>query len=423
LLSVDVEDYVLSSVFRHRPHASADTKNSKVIKGAKLTKLKVTWHCSHSAIPENIWRECFSEDLEGKFWYQTLEESALEKQFQFFYAVVQTDKPIAIAPCFLMDVPMELLVPDNLISVFRALGAVVREFKSQRTFFIGSPCADEGTVAISEGYELSDILDALHKAVDAKAKSLKAPMIVWKDFPEHFWTALSKLCKNHGFFQIESFPGATVELTKGADVETYYQQLKASRRQKIKKKLRVSEAAVKLDSEVLQAPDVSLQEEILPLFWQTYEKGKTKFEKLTPQFFSKIAEAKEAWFILLREHETQALVAFMLCFKLKNIVINKFIGLDYKRPSDWFLYFRLWHEAIKFCVSQKVGELQSGQTGYSAKIELGHKLVPLKNFCRHSNFILNRIYAEVAKTVSWATLDEDLAVYVKKYPSEEVVPK
>jgi hypothetical protein len=390
------------------------------------TKLTVEWVRSESEIAPDVWNRCFPLEVEGRWWYKALELSGLQDQFQFYYAVVYANgpiangqtanEPIAIAPCFVMDIPLSILVPENFAPFFSAAGSVIPSFKYQRTFSIGSPCADEGTVGVSPGHTLSDVATVLQKSVEQKARSLKAAMIAWKDFPGETWAALRAVSANNGMFEMVSLPGAVVEFSHEGGAETYYKDLKASRRQKIMKKLRSSKAEVDVQCDVLQRPDEAVRIEIFNLFWQTYEKGKMKFEKLTPAFFAQIAEADESWFILLRESKTKELVAFMLCFKVGNRVINKFIGLDYKRPASWFLYFRLWDEAIRWCGLQKAADLQSGQTSYSAKIELGHKLVPLSNFCKHLNPIMNAIYEHVAKSVSWETLDDDLKLYLKKYP-------
>ncbi len=106
----------------------------------------------------------------------------------------------------------------------------------------------------------------------------------------------------------------------------------------------------------------------------------------------------------------------MLCFALGKHVINKFIGIDYSRPKEWFLYYRLWEATVAWAYSIGARSIQSGQTGYAAKIELGNDMVPLTNYCKHKNPIMHWIYARVAKMVNWDTLDEDLSAYVKAYP-------
>ncbi len=381
-------------------------------------KLTVEWVRSEANIAPEVWARCFPVEVEGRWWYRALELSGVEDQFQFFYAVVHADKPVAIAPCFVMDIPLSILVPEEFASFFTVAGSVIPAFKYQRTFSIGSPCADEGTVGIDPAYVLADVANVIQKAVEQKARSLKASTVAWKDFPAETWPALRAISSKNGMFEVISMPGAVVEFSKESGATTYYKDLKASRRQKIMKKLRSSKAEVDVDVEVMQHPNQGVRDEIFKLFWQTYEKGKMKFERLTPAFFTHIAEAEEAYFILLREKKSNDLVAFMLCFKVGHRIINKFIGLDYNRPSTWFLYFRLWDEAINWCIEQKAVDLQSGQTSYSAKIELGHKLVPLSNFCKHSNPVINAIYQHVAKSISWETLDDDLKLYLKKYPSE-----
>jgi hypothetical protein len=63
--------------------------------------------------------------------------------------------------------------------------------------------------------------------------------------------------------------------------------------------------------------------------------------------------------------------------------------------------------------------IQSGQTAYPAKIETGHQLIPLTNFCKHRNRFIHKIYKKIAGFINWDTLDQDLDVYLKAYPEEK----
>jgi hypothetical protein len=123
-----------------------------------------------------------------------------------------------------------------------------------------------------------------------------------------------------------------------------------------------------------------------------------------------------AGFIVLREPSSGAAVAFMLCFEFDGWLVNKFIGIDYRRPKEWLLYFQLWAAALDHASAKGIHRIQSGQTGYRPKLDLGHRLVPLTNFCAHRNPLIHRVYAAVAKTVSWATLDPALAAGVAAHP-------
>ncbi|HYL24604.1 MAG TPA: GNAT family N-acetyltransferase, partial [Burkholderiales bacterium] len=175
-------------------------------------------------------------------------------------------------------------------------------------------------------------------------------------------------------------------------------------------------ASVDVRVEVLQRPDERTLDAVFALFWQTYEKATTKFEKLNRRFFELIAEQPQAHFVLLRERSTGDLVAFMLCFDVGAKVINKFLGIDYTRPKEWLLYFRLWDAAVDWALARGAAVIQSGQTGYAPKIETGHRLVPLTNYCAHRNRAIHALGRLAARRIDWATLDDDLARFVRAHP-------
>ncbi|HZP59034.1 MAG TPA: hypothetical protein VFB27_01830, partial [Opitutaceae bacterium] len=147
----------------------------------------------------------------------------------------------------------------------------------------------------------------------------------------------------------------------------------------------------------------------------TYERGRTKFERLNLRFFQNIREAAPAHFILQRG-ATGELLTFMLVFRLGDRLINKFIGLDYGRAGRTFLYFRLFDAALDLAYATGAAELQSGQTGYRAKLDLGHELVPLFNFVRHANPLVHAVYRAIGRRVTWKTLDDDLANFLRAHP-------
>jgi predicted N-acyltransferase len=171
-----------------------------------------------------------------------------------------------------------------------------------------------------------------------------------------------------------------------------------------------------LETSVVTSPSDSQLDEIFGLFMQTYDRGKTKFERLGMPFFRAMRREDPAHFILLRDPSDGALVAFMLVFCLGKRVINKFIGLDYRRDSKAYLYFRLFEAAIDFACERGATEIQSGQTGYRAKTDLGHDLVPLYNVFKHRNFAVHGLFQAIGTRVSWRSLDSDLAVFLNAHP-------
>ena len=381
-----------------------------------LPKYTVNWVDSESEIAPELWQAYFPAPYEGHWWYQVMERCGIQDQFTFLYAVVSDSSgTIAIAPAFVMNVPMRLVLPPAILPLANLIGHIVPSALYQRTLFIGSPCSDEGHVGMLDGVNRLAVLNSIELAMVSKAKQLQASMRVWKDFPQQYAIDFTSL--NAHLFKVVSFPGTSVELPD-ATKDGYLATLKSSRRNKLKKKLRLA-AESPVDVEVIQQPDSEILNELFNLFWQTYEKGGTKFERLNRKFFDLIAAETNSHFIILREQSNGKIVAFMLCFALGDQVINKFIGIDYQQPKEWFLYFKLWEAAVDWAAGIGAKSIQSGQTGYAPKIELGNQLVPLTNYCAHLNPVINWIYAKVAKTINWDTLDADLAIYLKAYPDEK----
>lgn len=373
----------------------------------------VAWFPTADAFPAELWASCFPEPLEGLWWYQAMERAGLADQFTFAYAGITCDGiPVGIVPAFHMDLALEIVLPDTIAPFAIWLGRTIPALRYQRTWFIGSPCSEEGTIGLVPGHALSDVLPALVAAIEARASASKAHMIVWKDTPE----AVSAVMERHPalkrYFKTPSFPGTTIK-TLPPSFDAYLKGLPSSHRYHLKKKLKASKAALELDCAVIQRPDAAVSAEIWALFMQTYERATTRFERLTPAFFDELAKAPSTHYILLRRRSDRQLVAFMLCYAEGRSATNKFIGIDYTLGTDVYLYFRLFEEFVIWATSIGATSLRSGQTGYRAKFDLGHEPAPLNNLARNRNWLMNKVSALVARSITWSTLDPDLKTYVE----------
>jgi Acetyltransferase (GNAT) domain len=369
-----------------------------------------------SQIPNDLWDACFQPPAEGRWWYEALEQSDIEDQFSFFYGLIKhLASPVGIAPIFMMDVPIDRVAPQQFLRLLRLVGKIVPSVVRQRTLFVGSPVLDESRVGLISHVDLRAALLSLQVALEKKADQLRAPMIVWKDFPESSWADLNWLSRQRRLFRVVSFPNTIVEF-RSQRKEDYFAGLKGSRRRQVKKKLRRNREQVEIGVEIVQRPDAKTLDDIFGLFWQTYEKSEAKFVRLNRKFFEVIAEQQAALFIVLREQSKGEIIAFMLCLDMGQRLINLFIGLDYSRPKEWMLFFRLWEAAVDLALSRGFSAIVSGRSSYQAKIETGHRLVPLNNYCRHRNFSLHHIYRILGRRVKWASLDDALARFLKAHP-------
>lgn len=374
---------------------------------------------SEKDIAPELWAACFPPRLEGQWWYRVLEASELQDQFEFLYALLlRDDQPVGIAPLFVMRLEVEFLVPDALIPFLAWLGKMLPGLSAPHGLFIGCPNSDEGTVGLLPQAARRAAFLALQQAAEGEAARRNIGLIAWKDFPASYDDDLAWLAERAGLFRMVDFPG-TVVTFKGKTRADYLASLNSSRRNELKRKLKHGKRVLDPLVEVVQQPDTDTLKELHALFKQTRARAKTSFEELGLPFFEQVAREPVSHFVILRERETRRAVAFNLCFLLGDHAINKYIGIDYTRSLGWFPYFQLFDAVIEWALANGAKTLQSGQTGYSAKLTQGHRLYRLTNYGKHRNPAFHAITRWVVSRIGWATLDDDLAIYLKAHPEAD----
>jgi uncharacterized protein len=372
--------------------------------------IEISWRQRCTDIDNAAWKRLFGAPKQGLFWFKAL-EAGTGSQFAFWYGLIRRGATIVgIVPAFLFDVPLQLILPPRERKVLDLFArGPLRRARYMRTFFIGNVAGEEGAIGFDEQLD-RDVYTNIHDAATTKASELGASMLVWKDFPESEGMALNRLDHARAVFRIPSYPGTIIPILQGG-YAAFLAGQKASRRHKIKRKLALGEATVPTRTTVIDFPDSGELGALFKLFQQTYERGTTKFESLTPDFFHEIAAAEESIFIVLSDCATGRPVAFMLLLDLGQRIINQFVGIDYSLGRQAFLSFRLFAAAYDWAARQSASALCSGQTGYSSKLDLGHRLVPLWNYCHHANRLVNWALSRAASRIRWADLDTQLRVH------------
>ena len=380
------------------------------------TELKMELVGSQAEIPAELWEVCFPPPLEGRWWYQTLEQSGLGDQFTFSYAVLQQNaQSVGIVPLFRMSLPLQMILPDLMLPIGRFLERLAPDFMRPPTLFIGSPCSDEGTIGLLPGVDRKIALLFLQNALEQHARKIRARLLIWKDMPAEWSQDFGWLMKQRRVFKSISYPGTMLQLP-GHSKEQYMAALKTSRRHHLRRNLRRSRERISLRIETLQRPDAAILDKIFSLYWQTYEHASVKFERLNRSFFEHVAEKSVAHFVLLRSEAGNEIVAFMLCFLMGERVVNKFIGIDRMQADNTYLLLRLWDAMLDWALNQGATSIQSGQTGYSAKLLTGHDLVPLNSYCHVHNPAYHALFRFFGIRVKWEDLDKDLFDAIKAHP-------
>ena len=245
--------------------------------------------------------------------------------------------------------------------------------------------------------DYQDIMFQLTDTLNSFGKKNDVSLIVFKDFMDTDAHVLDCL-KKHGFFKTGSFPSAIVDLEFDS-MDAYFKSLSSGTRKSLRRKLR--KAYAKADITIMAVQSVAdIVDEIYRLYENTYSAGKTRFEKLTKEFFIKIADNLGPGCKYFLYHVNGRLAAFNLCFVHKDLLIDKFIGFDYEIASDYSLYFLSWCYNVDWCLQNSICRYQVGQTDYAPKKQLGGKLIPLYAYAKHTNRLLNLLLKILSRFLS-----------------------
>ena len=158
--------------------SSSSATNADRAGPARSPVFTIRWFSSAEELSPQLWTACFPPPLEGLWWYRALERAGVEDQFTFAYAGIERDGwLVGIAPCFQMDLSLEIVLPDAIAPFVAWIGRMIPALRYQRTWFIGSPCSEEGTIGLIPDVTLTEVLPALAAAVEVKAAAARAHMI------------------------------------------------------------------------------------------------------------------------------------------------------------------------------------------------------------------------------------------------------
>src|SRR2546423_3973421 len=141
------------------------------------------------------WPEAFSGERKDWRFYEIVNDTLREPAADFRYIVLESG---AVQPFFIID--QDLLAGSGraMQSVARAVRTIWRRFLKMRTVMIGC-AAGEGHLADPASVE------ELAAALPLLSKDFRAPLIVLKEFPARYRSALEPLRRN-GFTRVPSMP-------------------------------------------------------------------------------------------------------------------------------------------------------------------------------------------------------------------------
>ena len=342
-------------------------------------------------LPE--WQAAFTGKTKDHRFYEIVADT-LGSNFEHHYLALEdaAGKVRGIQPVF--------FVQQNLVEGIPALRAAVEKlrqrfprFLTMRILMVGNT-AGEGHLSACAPEEEPWVARALHEVLGPFARSAKASLIVFKDFPAKYRAVLGDLARAD-FTRVPSMPMTELSLRYN-DFDQYVTTLGASTRKDLRRKFRRIAGAEPINVEVVTdlTPFV---DEVYPLYLQVHERSPMKFERLTKEYLSELGRRipDRVRFFIWRQ--SGKAIAFSVALVHDGTIYDDYLGLDYGVALDLHLYFSTFRDIVTWALAQGLQRYRSSPLNYQPKLHLGCNLFPLDLYVRHTNPLLNKIFRPILK--------------------------
>ena len=342
----------------------------------------------------DAWRRALQDKCKDHRYYEIVEET-LQNHFEHHYLVLEdsSGNVRAIQPVFFVRQNLVEGVPGKIRSIVDVVRKILPRFLTMRVLMVGC-AAGAGELGACSKKDEAWMADALRESLWIFAKQNKASLVVLKDFPANYRSAVGTFALN-GYSRIPSMPMTRLSLGY-ENWDEYFRTLSKATRKDLRRKFRKAGRAPEIQMEVVSeiAP---LIDEVYPLYLAVHERSPFKFETLTKDYFLAIAQRmpERARFFVWRQNGR--IVAFSFCLVCDDRIYDECIGLDYSVALDLHLYFYTLRDIISWALQQGLKYYYSNPLNYEPKLHLDCELVPLDLYVRHTSALLNPVFRRVIK--------------------------
>ena len=354
-------------------------------------------------ITREEWDGVFPNVLESYNFFKTLDESNLS-QFKLYYILVYSGKRLAGATnCFLVKYSLDTSISGPLRRVSNAIKKAAPNIFSLKAFVCGMPMG-QGRIGIAA--DSSGVFRAILRRMEMIAKRERAPIIAFKDF-DHSYTSILDPLQRDGFVKVESLPTTQIDV-RFSDFEEYLKTLSAASRYDLRRKFRKVDKSTDLKMEIASSLDEAVLTDVYRMYLDIVERHDMGFELLPKEFFRLLPKNMpgETKYFLWRIDGR--LAAFLLCLVSSEMLIDYYVGLDYKIALEHHLYFLKFRDVMNWCIKNKIKHYEMGITGYEPKRRLGFDFIPLYLYAKIRNRALRPIFKIMCGLLKFENFDPAL---------------
>ncbi len=340
------------------------------------------------------WKRALQNKCKDHRYYEIVQET-LQCGFEHHYLLIEdhAGQVRAIQPVFFVRQNLVEGVRGKVRSIVGTIRKMFPRFLTMRVLMVGCG-AGAGDLGVWDKDDEPFVAKALQSSLQTYARQNKASLVVFKDFPAIYRSALEVLYSS-GYARIPSMPMTRLSL-RYKNWDEYFGTLSKATRKDLRRKFRKAERAPNIEMEVVT--DVTpFIDEIYPLYLAVHERSALKFETLTKEYFRAIGQQipERARFFIWRQNDK--IVSFSFCLVCGDAIYDECIGLDYEVALDLHLYFYTLRDIISWALQQRLKYYYSNPLNYEPKLHLDCELVCLDLCVIHTNPLLNPIFCRLIK--------------------------
>jgi hypothetical protein len=336
------------------------------------------------------WKSTFTDQRKDYRYYEILDDT-LRGHFEHrYFAIVDSGGHTrAIQPFFLVDQDILEGLGAERVYLISLVRRFYPRFLKLRALMVGCS-AGEAHLAATDILPVDIVAEILSNGILEQARSLKAQLIVLKEFPSRYRNILHYFVQR-GFARAPSMPMTMLDIGYESFEAYMAKALRSSARKKLRKKL---EATAGMTDIRLSITDdaASFVDEIYPLYLQVFDRSRMQFERLTKDFFRQLGQrmSDKVRFFAWRRGNT--LVAFSLCMVQGDSLYAEYVGFDYSVALDLHLYHYVVRDMISWGISKGYKWFRSSGLNYDPKLHMRHRLDPVDLYVRHTSTLPNAIF-------------------------------
>src|SRR5215467_6889901 len=195
------------------------------------------------------WKRALRNKCKDHRYYEIVEET-LECGFEHHYLQLEdgSGDVRAIQPVFFVRQNLVEGVPGKIRSIVDGIRKVFPRFLTMRVLMVGC-AAGTGDLGASDKKNEQWVANELQATLRTYAKQNKASLIVFKDFPANYRSALGTLVSN-AYARIPSMPMTRLPLSY-ANWDEYFRTLSKATRKDLRRKFRKTERAPSIEMAVV----------------------------------------------------------------------------------------------------------------------------------------------------------------------------